>query len=213
VQQQEEIFTFQGDAVLVAVGRRPYTSGLGLEKIGVAVTNKGFIEVDGNFRSSLPHILAIGDVIEGAMLAHRASGEGIAAAEVISGRHPHVNYIAIPIVIYTNPEVATVGLSDSEARNLGLEILVGNAFFKGNPRARCIGAPEGLIKVVAEAETQRLIGVHMMGPQVSEMIGQGVIALNTKATLSDIVYSSHAHPTLSEAFLDSCLNALGRPIH
>jgi dihydrolipoamide dehydrogenase len=203
----------KGNVVLVAVGRRPFTQGLQLQNVGIKLDGKGFIEVDGNFRTALPNVYAIGDVIEGVMLAHRASEEGVAVAEIIAGMEPHVNYLAIPNVIYTHPEVAALGMTEAEAREAGLEIKIGTCLFRANSRARCAGYTDGLVKVIGEATTDRLIGMHIMSEHASEMIGEGVLALTKKATITDIAYASHAHPTLTEAIKEASLNALGRAIH
>lgn len=205
--------SLQGNVVLVAVGRRPYTKGLNAEAAGVKVSPKGFIEVDSNFHTSTQHIFAIGDVIDGAMLAHRSSHEGIAAAEIIAGQHPHVNYMAIPNVVYTHPEVAAVGLTEAEARAASLSIKTGTSFFRGNSRARCAGDTDGFVKIIGEANTGRLLGLHIIGPHASEMIGEGVIAIEKKATLEDIATAPHAHPTLTEAIMEASLTALGRTLH
>lgn len=201
----------KADVVLVAVGRRPYQLGLGLQEIGIATTDRGFVIVDGNFKTNIPTIFAIGDLIEGPMLAHRASTEGTAVAEIIAGQHPHVNYMAIPNVIYTHPEVAAVGLTEDEAKERKLQIKVGTASFKANPRARCMGYSEGMIKVIAAALTQRIIGVHIIGPQASELIGEASLAIDRHATLGDVASLCHAHPTLSETFHEAILNAKSDP--
>lgn len=201
------------DVILVAIGRRAFTEGLGLKELAIKINSKGLVEVDGNFRTSVPHIFAIGDVIEGPMLAHRASEEGMAVAEIIAGKTPHINYLAIPNVIYTNPEVAAVGLSEQEARDLNLPIIIGECSFKANPRARCIGNTDGFVKVIGLATSGKLIGMHILGVHASEMIGEGVIALEKKSTLEEIANASHAHPTCSEAIKEACLAALGRAIH
>lgn len=201
------------DAVLVAIGRRPYTQGLGLKEIGIEVNSKGYIPVDANFHTLIPHIYAIGDVIEGPMLAHKASEEGIAAAEVIAGLRPTVNYLAIPSVVYTHPEVASVGMSEDEAKAAHLEVKIGTSHFKGNPRARCAGYTEGLVKIVAEVNSRRLIGMHIIGPHASEMISEGVLALVNNMTVEELAYASHAHPTLSEAIKEAALDACGISIH
>jgi dihydrolipoamide dehydrogenase len=204
---------FQGDAVLVSIGRRPYTEGLGLEEIGVKSTKKGFVEVDLNFRTTQPHIYAIGDIIDGPMLAHRASEEGTAVAELIAGMAPHINYAAIPNVIYTHPEVAAVGLTEEEAKQMGLKTKTGTCLFKGNARARCSGYTEGMVKIIAEETSSRIIGLHIIGPHASEMICEGVIAIEKHCTLLDIANASHAHPTLCESIKEASLQALGRAIH
>ncbi len=200
------------DVVLVCVGRRPYSAGLGLEKIGVTI-NRGFVVVDSNFRTSHTHIYAIGDLTEGPGLAHRASEEGMAAVEIIAGQQSHVNFMAIPNVVYTHPEVATVGLTEAEAKEMGLKPTIGMFQFKGNPRARCSNDTDGFVKVIGDTESGRLIGMHIVGPHASELIGEGVMAIEKKMTLEEIARASHAHPTLTEAIKDATLAALKRPIH
>lgn len=213
VEHEQKQLKLQGDVVLVAVGRRPYSKGLNLEAAGVVLSSKGFVDVDSNFHTSQPHIYAIGDLIDGPMLAHRASHEGIAVAEIIAGHRPHVNYMAIPNVIYTHPEVAAVGLTEGEARDAGLALKVGTSFFRGNPRARCSGDTEGFVKVIGEANSSRLVGMHIIGSHASEMVGEGVIAIEKNTTLEELANAPHAHPTLSEAIMEACQNALGRAIH
>lgn len=203
----------EADVVLVAVGRRPYTKGLNLEKAGITCTKQGLIPVDNTFRTSQSHVFAIGDIVDGPMLAHKASEEGVAAVEVIAGLNPHVNYIAIPNVIYTHPEVAAAGLTESEANAFGLKPIVGVFNFKGNPRARCSNDTEGLVKIIGDEASGRLLGLHIIGPHASELIGEGVIALEKGATIEEIANASHAHPTLCEAIKDAALAALKRPIH
>lgn len=205
--------TFTTDVVLVAIGRRPYTEGLNLSQVGVKTTQKGFVEVDDRFRTSVPHIYAIGDMIEGVMLAHRASEEGVAVVELLAGLHPRLNYMAIPNVIYTHPEVASVGLTEQEAKDAGLQVLIGKFFMRANPRARCSGETEGFVKVVGDRATGRLVGMHIIAANASEMIGEGVLAIEQQVTLEGIARASHAHPTLSEAIKEACLHALGRVIH
>jgi len=200
------------DVVLVAIGRRPYTKGLGLTEQGITLDSKGYIEVDGNFRTKQSHIYAIGDVIEGPMLAHKASEEGVAVAEIIAGQQPHLNYMAIPNVIYTHPEVASVGLTEAEAREAGMELAIGTCFMRAIGRARCLGYVEGFVKVIGEKNSGRLLGLHILSPHASEMIGEGVIAIEKKATLQDLAAASHAHPTLSEAIHEASLAALGHPL-
>jgi len=206
-----EIIT--SDVALIAIGRRPFSNNLGIEKIGLELTPKRFLPVNNRFQTKLAHIYAIGDLIEGPMLAHRASEEGVAVAEIIAGQNPRVNYLTIPNVIYTDPEVASVGLTESEAKALNLELLIGTCSFKANPRARCMNSTEGLVKVIGEKKTGRLIGMHILGPQASELIGEGVVAIQKNATLEDIASTSHAHPTLSEAILEATMSALGKSIH
>lgn len=205
--------SLSGDIVLVAVGRRPYTDGLGLEAIGVEKTKKGFVVVDGFYRTKLPHIFAIGDVIEGPMLAHKASDEGTAAVEIIAGKQARVNYLAIPNVIYTHPEAAAVGLTEAEAREAGLDVMVGTAYFKGNARARSMAYTEGLVKIIGDKKSGRLVGLHILGPHASEMIGEGVIAIDMNATVEDIATASHAHPALAESIKEAAMDALGYAMH
>ncbi len=207
VEQEGKAISIDADVVLVAVGRRPYTQGLGLESVGVALAPNGLIVVNGNFQTSLSHIYAIGDVIDGPMLAHKASHEGVAVAEIISGISAKVNYASIPSVIYTHPEVASVGFSEQEAIALGLEVAVGTSFFRGNGRARCSGETEGFVKVVAEKKTRKLLGLHIIGSHASELIQEGVLAIDKQATLDDIIHSCHAHPTLSETVMEACQQA------
>lgn len=213
IETENEKKELQADVVLVAVGRRPYSSGLDLDKAGLKINPRGQIEVNGAFRTSQPHIYAIGDLIDGPMLAHKASEEGYAVAEIIAGQSPHINYMAIPNVIYTHPEAAAVGLTESEAKQAGIDPFVGQSFFRGNPRARCHGDLEGFVKVIGDKNTGRLIGLHILGPHASEMIGEGVAAIESKMTVRDLAYSSHAHPTLSEAIKEACLVAIGAPLH
>lgn len=203
----------KADVVLVAIGRRPFTDGLGLEEIGVSKTDRGFVTVDGHFRTNIPNILAVGDIVDGPMLAHRASEEGIAAVESIAGFSPHINYMAIPNVIYTNPEVASVGLTEEEGKQMGLELMKGVYPFKGNARARCTGETDGLVKVVGDKKSGKLLGLHIVGANASEMIGEGVIALEQRAMVKELAYASHAHPTLSESIKEAALAAVDKPIH
>lgn len=201
----------EADAVLVAVGRRAYSKGLGLEKIGVTLTDRGLIPVDDCFRTNLPHILAIGDVIEGPMLAHKASEEGVAAAEVLAGLSPSLHYLSIPNVIYTYPEVASVGFSEEELIKRGIPFLSGSYPFKGNSRAKCMGEDEGFIKVLVDKKTDKILGVHMIGPHVSELIAEGALALGKHADA--ITTLCHAHPTLSESLREAALSVYKKAIH
>lgn len=205
--------TMDFDVVLVAIGRRPYTQDLGLQHIPLKTNEKGQIPVNGRFQTEQPHIYAIGDVIDGPMLAHKASEEGVAVAEILAGRHPHINYVSIPNVVYTHPEVATVGLTEQEAKEAGLEVNTGTSYFKGNARARCVGDTDGLVKVIGDKKTDRLLGIHIIGPHASEMIGEGVVALNSHITLDELCHASHAHPTLAEAILEAAMAAKGHAIH
>lgn len=212
VEMENQVQTVSGDCVLVAVGRRPYTKELGLDKISIAVDKHGFIPVDNRFRTSVPNVYAVGDVIEGPMLAHKAFREGMVVAEIIAGQNPQINYLSVPNVIYTNPEVAAVGLTEQEAKELNLDVKVGTSHFRGNSRARCIGVSEGFVKVIGDKATDRLLGVHIIGPSASEMIGEAALAMELHTTVTTIAETPHAHPTLSEAIKEACLGALGRAI-
>lgn len=203
----------QGEVVLVAIGRRPYFKNLGLQELGVEQDREGRVVIDQSFRTSISNIYAIGDLVDGPMLAHKASEEGIAVIDIITGENTHVNYLAIPNVMYTWPEVACVGLQEEEAKASELEVLIGRISFKAIPRARCSGDEEGFVKIVAEKESGRIIGLHIVGPSASEMIHEGVIAIEKKATLRDIGKASHAHPTCSEAIKEAALAAYGQAIH
>lgn len=207
--KREEI---SADAILVAIGRKPYTQDLGLEKIGIQLTQKGFLPVDGRFRTIIPSIYAIGDVIEGPMLAHRASEEGVAVAEIIAGHFAQVDYICIPNIIYTHPEVTSIGLTEQEAK-AKFDVSMGKCFFKANARARCVGEKEGVVKVLGDRSSGLLLGVHIIGANASEMIGEVVLAMRKRMTVQDLALLPHGHPTLSEAIKEACLDALGRAIH
>lgn len=211
--QNNQKSSLSSEIVLVAIGRRPYSADLGLQEIGIKFTPKRFVEVDSRFRSSLPHIYAIGDVIEGPMLAHKASEEGAAAAEIIAGGSPKINYLAIPNVIYTHPEAASVGLTEQEVQEAGLEYSTGTSFFRGNPRARCSGDMEGFVKILGESHSRRILGMHILGAHASELINAGVYAMQAGMSLEEISHISHAHPTMAEAIKEAALQALGRAIH
>ena len=201
------------DVVLVAIGRRPYTSELGLQTVGITLTPAGTIPIDNRFQTSVPSIYAIGDVVDGPMLAHKASEEGIAVAEIIAGHQPTINYIAIPSVVYTYPEVATVGLTEEAAKKLGVTVKLGQFPFKVNSRAKCTGEEEGFVKMVADQETDRLLGVHIIGAHASELIAEACVALQNKLTVRELAHTPHAHPTLSEALKEAALALHGQAIH
>lgn len=194
------------DRLLVAVGRRPRTQGLNLEQIGVATHAKtGQVIIDKQYRTTVKHIYAIGDLVSGPMLAHKASAEGVAAVECLLGMHGEVNTNAIPSVIYTAPEVAAVGLSEEEAGRLGMEYCVGSYPVAGTGRARCMGETEGLVKIIAERKTDRVLGVHIIGARASDMIAEAVLAIEFGACSEDIARSMHAHPTFAEAMHEAAL--------
>jgi dihydrolipoamide dehydrogenase len=195
-----ETVVFQGDKVLVAVGRRPYSAGLGLEEAGIALEERtGRVLVDEGFQTKVPGIYAIGDLIAGPMLAHKASEEGIVLVERLAGRAAHVNYDTIPSAIYTWPEVASVGLTEEQVKEAGREYKVGRFPFAASARAKCLDETEGLVKVIADAKTDRVLGVHILGPRASELIAEPVLAMEFAASAEDIARTCHAHPTLSEA--------------
>lgn len=204
---------FTSDVVLVAVGRKPYSEGLKLENAGVQKNPKGFVIVDDAFRTNIPNIYAIGDIIDGPMLAHRASEEGVVVAELIAGHASSIDYMTLPNVIYTHPEVATVGLTEQEAKDLSLKPVTGTCIMKANARARCMGDTDGMVKVIGDSTSGKLLGIHILAPQASEMIGEAVIAIQKRMTLEELANSFHAHPTLSEAIKEACLVALKRPIN
>ncbi len=207
---REELTT---DVVLVAIGRRPYTEGLGLETIGVTVDNKGRIKVDENFATNVKGVYAIGDVIAGPMLAHKASEEGVALAEMLAGETSHVNYEAIPAVIYTWPEVASVGRSEEELKSAGIAYKVGKFPFSANSRARANADTEGFVKILADAKSDRVLGVHIIGPDAGTMIAEAALAMEYGASAEDIARTCHAHPTLNEAVKEAALAVEGHPIH
>jgi dihydrolipoamide dehydrogenase len=205
---------FKGDKVLVAVGRRPYTTGLGLREAGVAVEERtGRIPVGENFETNVPGVYAIGDVIEGPMLAHKAEDDGIAFAERLAGMKTHVNYDTVPSVIYTWPEVASVGPTEEQVRASGREYRVGRFPFSANPRARCMDETEGMVKLIADAATDRLLAAHIMGPRASELIAELVTVMEFSGSAEDIARICHAHPTLGEAVREAALAVDRRAIH
>ncbi|KAI8808532.1 hypothetical protein BJ742DRAFT_853336 [Cladochytrium replicatum] len=201
------------DTVLVAIGRRPFTEKLNLSAVGISTDPKGRVAVDENFRTSTPGVWAIGDVIAGPMLAHKAEEEGIAVAENIAGGHGHVNYNAIPSVIYTWPEVAWVGKTEAEVKATGTEFRSGSFPFVANSRAKTIDDFDGLIKIIADAKTDRILGAHIIGPNAGELIAEATLAIEYGASSEDVARTSHAHPTLSEAFKEACMATYGKAIH
>jgi dihydrolipoamide dehydrogenase len=201
------------DAVLVSIGRRPHTEGLGLETVGVARDNRGRITVDKQYAASVPGIYAIGDVIAGPMLAHKASDEGAAVAEIIAGEKSELDYDAIPAVIYTWPEVASVGKTEEELKEAGVQYKVGKFPFSANPRARANGDTEGFVKILADVASDRVRGVHIIGPDAGTIIAEAALAMEFGASAEDIARTCHAHPTLNEALKEAALAADGRAIH
>lgn len=195
--------TLEADVVLVAIGRKPFTEGLGLETIGVKTDQRGFIPHDGHFKTNVEGVYVIGDCTTGPMLAHKAEDEGLAAAQIIAGKWGHVNYDVIPSVIYTDPEVATVGKTEEELKAAGVEYKVGKFPMMANSRARTNHQTEGLVKVLEEVATKKVVGVHMMGTGVGEMIGEVCVAMEFGASAEDIARTCHAHPTMSEAIKEA----------
>ena len=205
--------TIEFDKVLVSVGRKPYTEGLNLSKIGVKKDNKGRIEVDAKLQTSIKNIFAIGDVIKGPMLAHKAEEEGIAVAEILAGQAGHVNYDVIPGVIYTSPEVASVGKTEEQLKNENQSYKVGKFPFLANSRAKVNNETEGFVKILADSKTDKVLGVHIIGPHCGDMIAEMALAMEFGASAEDIARTCHAHPTHTEAIKEAALAVDKRPIH
>jgi dihydrolipoamide dehydrogenase len=206
--------SFQADKVLVAVGRRPYTAGLGLEEAGVNLEERsGRVIVNHAYQASVPGIYAIGDLIAGPMLAHKAEDEGVACVELLAGKAGHVNYDAIPSVIYTWPEVASVGLTEEQLKEKGIDYQTGKFPFLANGRARCLGDTDGFVKILADTRTDRILGVHIIGPRASDLIAEAVAVMEFGGTSEDIARTCHSHPTLSEAVREAALAVDKRAIH
>jgi dihydrolipoamide dehydrogenase len=201
------------DVVLVAVGRRPHVEGLGLKEAGVALDDKGRIATSAHFETSVKGIYAIGDAIAGPMLAHKAEDEGVAVAEILAGQKPHVNYDAIPGVVYTWPEVAAVGATEEQLRQAGTEYRVGKFPFTANGRARAMNMTDGFVKILADKATDRVLGVHIVGPNAGDPIAELALAMEFGASAEDIARTCHAHPTLNETVKEAALAVDGRPIH
>ncbi len=204
---------FKGDYCLVSVGRKAYTEGLGLENVGIKTDNRGKIEVNNLLQTNVSNIYAIGDVIKGAMLAHKASEEGEFVAEVLAGQKPHMDYNLIPGVVYTWPEVAAVGKTEQELKDAGVDYKVGSFPMRALGRARASMDLEGQIKVLADAKTDEILGVHMIGARAADMIAEAVVAMEFRASAEDIARTSHAHPTFTEAIKEACLAVDGKAIH
>ncbi len=205
--------TLEADVVLVAVGRRAYTAGLGLEAVGVALDERGRVKTDGHFATSVPGIYAIGDAIVGPMLAHKAEDEGVALAEMLVGQKPHINYDLIPGVVYTAPEVAAIGKTEEDLKAAGIAYKVGKFPLTANARAKVIHASDGFVKILADAATDRVLGVHIIGPAAGELIHEAAIAMEFGAAAEDIARTCHAHPTVAEAVKEAALAVDKRAIH
>lgn len=201
------------DKVLVAIGRRPFTEGLGLEKAGVKVDNRGRIEIDDHFKTSVKGIYAIGDVVRGAMLAHKAEDEGVVLAEIIAGQSGHINYDAIPGVVYTHPEVASVGKTEEQLKEDGVEYRVGKFPYMANGRARAMNETDGFVKILADKKTDKVLGCHIVGAEAGTLIAEVALAMEFSASAEDIARTCHAHPTLNEVVKEAALAVDGRPLH
>lgn len=210
---KDEEKTFTADVVLVAVGRKPNTDELGLEQVGVQLDERGFIKVDRQMRTSVPHIYAIGDVAGGALLAHKASYEGKVAAEVIAGQPSEVDVRAMPFVIFSDPEIAYTGLTEKEAKEKGYDPVVSRFAFQANGRALTMEAADGFVQVVADKESKQILGVQIVGPEASTLISEAVLAIEMGANAEDVSLSVHAHPTLPESFMEAAEGVLGHAIH
>jgi dihydrolipoamide dehydrogenase len=209
-----EIITLEGDYALVSVGRRPYTDGLNAEKAGVKVTDRGQIEVNNHLQTSASNVYAIGDVVRGAMLAHKAEEEGVMVAEIIAGQKPHIDYNLIPGVVYTWPEVAAVGKTEEQLKAEGIEFKSGSFPFKALGRARAGGDTDGFVKILADTKTDEVLGVHMIGARCADLIAEAVTAMEFRASAEDISRMSHAHPTFAEAIKEAALAATeNRALH
>lgn len=205
--------TMKADVVLVSIGRRPYIDGLGLDKVGVEVTDRGFVKVDDDYQTNVPGIFAIGDAIGGAMLAHKAEEEGYVCAELISGQSGHIDYNAIPGVVYTWPEVASVGKTEEQLKEAGVQYKTGKFPFSANARARANNDTDGFVKILSDATTDRILGVHIIGPEAGDLIQEAVVAMEFGGSAEDLARTSHGHPGLSEAVKEAALAAYDKPLH
>ena len=208
-----EAQTLDADVVLVSTGRKPFTAGLGLEEAGVALDNRGRIEIDGHYKTNVDGIYAIGDVVKGPMLAHKAEDEGVALAEILAGQHGHVNYDVIPSVVYTQPEVASVGKTEEELKAAGVAYKVGKFPFTANGRARAMLATEGFVKILADKETDRVLGGHIVALGAGEMIHEIAVLMEFGGSSEDLGRTCHAHPMMSEAVKEAALGTFFKPIH
>ncbi|WP_137129410.1 dihydrolipoyl dehydrogenase [Rhizobium sp. FY34] len=205
--------TIDADVVLVATGRKPFTAGLGLEEAGVVLDNRGRVEINGHYATNVAGIYAIGDVVKGPMLAHKAEDEGVALAEILAGQHGHVNYDVIPGVVYTQPEVASVGKTEEELKAAGVSYKVGKFPFTANGRARAMQATDGFVKVLADKDTDRVLGVHIIGLGAGELIHEAAVLMEFGGSSEDLGRTCHAHPTMSEAVKEAALATFFKPIH
>lgn len=208
-----EAQTLNAEVVLVAIGRKPYTEGLGLEAVGVKLDNRGRIETNGHFKTNVDGIWAIGDVIAGPMLAHKAEEDGVAAAEIMAGQAGHVDYDLVPSVVYTHPEVAMIGKTEEQLKSAGIEFNKGKFPFMANSRARTVDEVDGFVKILACKKTDEVLGVHIIGPQAGTLIGEAAVAMAYKAASEDIARICHSHPDLNEAIKEAALATFFKPIH
>ncbi|MEK9603084.1 MAG: dihydrolipoyl dehydrogenase [Flavobacteriaceae bacterium] len=214
IDKKGEEITFEGDYCLVSVGRKPYTDGLNLSAAGIKLTDRGQVEVNDHLQTSVANIYAIGDVVRGAMLAHKAEEEGVMVAEILSGQKPHIDYNLIPNVIYTWPEVAAVGKTEEELKSAGVNYKTGQFPMRALGRSRASGDTDGFIKILADAQTDEVLGVHMIGARVADLIAEAVVAMEFRASAEDIARMSHSHPTYAEAVKEAALAASeNRPLH
>ncbi|MEM8727894.1 MAG: dihydrolipoyl dehydrogenase [Chlamydiota bacterium] len=213
IEKGEKSESLSADKILLSIGRRPYTRNLGLEAIRITPDQRGFIPIDADFRTIHPHIYAVGDLVDGPMLAHKASEEGYAVAELLAGKTPRIDYIAMPGVVYTNPEVGAVGLTEREARARNIPIEIGKFSFQANSRSRCLGDDFGFVKLIADARTRTLLGAHIISAHAGELIAEATLALRLGATPLDLARTCHAHPTLAEALKEAALALVDRPLH
>jgi len=205
--------TIEADVVLVAVGRRAYTEGLGLEAVGISREERGRVAVDAHYQTNVPGIYAVGDVIRGPMLAHKAEDEGVAVAEIAAGQAGHVNYGVMPAVVYTAPEVASVGQGEEDLKAAGIQYRVGKFPFSANGRARAMGEKDGFVKILADAATDRVLGGHIIGPYAGELIAEIAVLMEFAGAAEDLARTTHAHPTLSESVREAAFAAWTKPIH
>ncbi len=213
VRADGKIENLEADVVLVAIGRKPYVEGLGLEALGVARDPRGFVTVNERFETSLPGIFAIGDCVPGPMLAHKAEEEGVACVEWMAGQHGHVDHARVPSIVYTWPEIAGVGATEEALKERGVDYRVGKFPFTANARAKITGDTQGLVKVLADAKTDRVLGVHIVGPIAGDLIAEAVSALEFGASAEDIARTCHAHPAMGEALKEAALAVAGRALH
>jgi dihydrolipoamide dehydrogenase len=212
-QEGDATQTLEADKLIVSIGRVPVTKGLGGDVVGLALDERGFVKVDGHLRTNLPNVWAVGDVVGGAMLAHKAEEEGIAVAELIAGQAGHVNYDVIPWVIYTSPEIAWVGKTEQQLKDAGVAYKAGRFNFAANGRALGHNDPRGFVKVLADAKTDRVLGVHCIGPAVSEILGEAVVLMEFGGSAEDLGRTIHAHPTLSEVVKEAALGVNKMQVH